>query len=173
MKKTNTNRESRPRHRDDLVGEHPFGDTGQLILLIVFLAVWILDSFILRLSIFFAQHVSLFIRVPLGTAFLFFGGYLAQQGMKVVFGEARAVPELFEKGVFKIVRHPVYLGCILFYIALVVFTLSILAAVICGTIIVFYHYIAKYEERLLLAKFGSEYEEYMNSVPMWIPRIIR
>jgi len=165
------NRESRPRHRDDLVGEHPFGDTGQLILLIVFLAVWIIDSFIIRLSTFAVHHISLFLRVPLGIAILLVAGYFAQQGMKVVFGEERTEPGLIEKGVFKIVRHPVYLGCILFYIALVVFTLSIFAAVICGTIIVFYHYIAKYEEKLLIARFGNAYEEYMHSVPMWIPRI--
>ena len=167
------NRQSRHSHRDDLVGEHPFGDAGQLILLIVFLAVWIVDSFVIRLSTFAVQYVSLFLRVPLGIAFLFFAGYFAQQGMKVVFGEVRSEPRLIEKGVFKIVRHPVYLGCILFYMALVVVTLSIFAAVICGTIIVFYHRIAKYEEQLLLTRFGDEYEEYMNSVPMWIPRIIR
>jgi protein-S-isoprenylcysteine O-methyltransferase Ste14 len=165
------NRQSQHSHRDDLVGEHPFGDTGQLILLIIFLVVWIIDSFVLRLSTFFAQYVSLFLRVPLGIVFLFIAGYLAQQGMKVVFGEERTEPQIIEKDVFRRVRHPVYLGCILFYIALVIFTLSILAAVICTTIIVFYHYIAKYEEKLLLSRFGTEYEQYMNSVPMWIPRI--
>jgi len=165
------NRQSRHSHRDDLVGEHPFGDTGQLILLIIFLAVWVIDSFVLKLSTFLVQYVSLFLRVPLGIIFLFFAGYLAQQGMKVVFGEEREGPQVIEKGVFKLVRHPVYLGCILFYVALVIFTLSIFATVICSTIIVFYHYLAKYEERLLLANFGDEYEEYMNSVPMWIPRI--
>lgn len=158
-------------HRDDLAGEHPFGDAGQLILLITFLVVWILDSFVLRLSTFAVQYVALFLRIPLGALFLLVAGYLAQQGMKVVFGEERAESAVIEKGVFKRLRHPVYLGCILFYVALVIFTLSIFAAIICVTIIVFYHYIAKYEERLLLLKFGNEYEQYMKSVPMWIPRL--
>jgi protein-S-isoprenylcysteine O-methyltransferase Ste14 len=34
----------------------------------------------------------------------------------------------------------------------------------------FYYYIAEYEERILLEKFGEEYLEYMRDVPMFIPR---
>ena len=158
-------------HRVDLVGEHPFGDTGQLILLLVFLAVWVMDSFILRFSTFGAEYVSLIVRLPLGILVLIVAGYLALQGMKVVFGEERSEPMVIKEGVFNFVRHPVYLGCILFYIALAIFSLSLSASVICITIVVFYHYIAKYEEKLLLLKFGSEYEKYMKSVPMWIPRL--
>ena len=157
--------------REDLVGEHPFGDSGQIVLLIIFLLVWIIDSFILKLSTFAAQYVSLFLRLPLGVLLLIVAGYFAQQGMKVVFGEERSEPRVINKGVFKVVRHPIYLGCILFYCALVIFTMSISATVICITIIVFYHYISKFEEKLLLARFGKEYEEYMKSVPMWLPRL--
>ena len=158
-------------HREDLAGEHPFGDAGQLIFLIIFLVVWIVDSFILGFSTFAAQYVSIFFRAPMGILFLLLAGYLAQQGMKIVFGEERTVPEVIAKGVFRLVRHPVYLGCILFYIGLVIFTFSLSAAVICIAIIVFYHCIAKYEERILLSKFGEKYKQYMKSVPMWIPRL--
>jgi protein-S-isoprenylcysteine O-methyltransferase Ste14 len=161
----------RHNHREDLAGEHPFGDAGQVILLITFLVVWIVDSFVLRLSTFTVQYVSLLLRLPLGIVCLLGAGYLAQQGMKVVFGEERTESQVISKGVFRLVRHPVYLGCILFYLALVILTLSIFSAVICITIIVFYHYIAKYEERLLLSRFGTEYEQYRDSVPMWIPRL--
>ncbi|MDH4209840.1 MAG: isoprenylcysteine carboxylmethyltransferase family protein [candidate division WOR-3 bacterium] len=158
-------------NRDDLAGEHPFGDTGQLILLIVFLIVWVLDSFILRTSVFPARFVSLFIRIPLGLIFIGAAAYFAKEGMRIVFGEERKEPAVITSGVFGRVRHPVYLGCILFYLGMVVFTLSIFSAVVCVVIMIFYHYISKHEERLLLNKFGKEYEEYMKSVPMWIPRI--
>ena len=158
-------------HRHDLVGEHPFGDTGQLILLVVFLVVWIADSFIFRVSIFAAKYVSLFIRIPLGAAILLVSGYLAKAGMSAVFGEERQGPVLIHKGVFNLVRHPVYLGCILFYLGLLVLTLSAVAGSIWISIVVFYHYISKYEERLLLKEFGTEYEEYIKRVPMWIPRL--
>ncbi len=158
-------------HREDLAGEHPFGDNGQLILLIIFMGVWIVDSFVLRISTCAVPYVSLYFRTPVSAVFLLIAGYFAQQGMKAVFGEERSKPVVIRKGVFSRVRHPVYLGCIIFYVALVVFTLSIFAAIVCVVIIAFYHYIARYEEKLLLSKFGTAYEEYMNAVPMWFPRI--
>ena len=158
-------------HREDLAGEHPMGDRGQLILLIVFLVVWILDSFVLRFSTFAAQYISIYIRLPVGFLLLIMAGYMAQQGMKIVFSEERTAPAVIRKGVFNLVRHPIYLGCILFYVALVIFTMSIFAAVVCGVTIAFYHFISRYEERLLLLKFGTAYEEYIRAVPMWIPRL--
>jgi protein-S-isoprenylcysteine O-methyltransferase Ste14 len=154
-------------HRDDLAGEHPFSDTGQLIFFIVFLVVWIIDSFVLRYSTFISQYISVFIRIPLAIGLLCCAAYLTKKGMDVVHGKAEA--KIFKEGVFGLVRHPVYLGSILFYSGLLVSTLSICAAIIWVAIIIFYHYIAKYEETLLLHKYGQEYEAYMKSVPMWIP----
>lgn len=158
-------------NRDDLAGEHPFGDMGQLILFVVFLVVWVSDSFVLHISVFLGRYVSLLLRIPVGVAFIGAAAYLAREGVRIVFGEVRADPSVITAGVFGRIRHPVYLGCILFYVGLVVFTLSVLSAIICAIIIVFYHYISKHEERLLLDRFGKDYEQYMRSVPMWIPRI--
>jgi len=36
--------------------------------------------------------------------------------------------------------------------------------------ILFLHYISKYEEKLLLSRFGEDYTKYMKEVPMWLPR---
>jgi hypothetical protein len=47
-------------------GEHPLGDTGQLILFGLFLVIWILDSFILQRSTFLANTIPLAIRLPCG-----------------------------------------------------------------------------------------------------------
>jgi hypothetical protein len=52
--------------REDLTGEHRLGDSVQLILLVIFLAVWILDSFVLGFSTFLAESVPWFIRIPAG-----------------------------------------------------------------------------------------------------------
>jgi len=157
--------------RKDLVGEHRFGDAGQLIFLIIFTVVWVLDSFILDYSTFAAKYVSLFIRIPAAVIFLIGAGYLTIEGMRIVFGEKRKAPVMINEGVFSQVRHPIYLGSILFYLGLVIATLSVFAAIIAVVIIAFYHYIAKYEEKLLLLKFGDIYAEYMRSVPMWVPRL--
>jgi hypothetical protein len=44
-------------------GEHPFGDSGQLVLLVAFLIVWVADSFFLRISTFLSDDISLLIRL--------------------------------------------------------------------------------------------------------------
>lgn len=165
---------AQPGHKDreDLAGEHPFGDAGQLLLLVVFLIVWIVDSFVLHAGVFAAQFVPLLVRIVLGGCIIGMAWYFASKGMRVVFGEKRDVPAVIEGGVFSRVRHPVYLGCILFYVGLVIFTLSMFSLLVLVAIVVFYHYIARHEERLLLAKFGTAYEQYTQVVPMWIPRIL-
>jgi hypothetical protein len=33
-----------------------------------------------------------------------------------------------------------------------------------------YHYIAKYEEHILINKLGDEYKDYMADVPAWFPK---
>ena len=162
---------SKRRHRKDVAGEHPFGDTGQVIFLFIFLAVWILDSFILKYSTFIAQYISLFIRLPIAIVILLCAGYLAKAGMGIVHHETAGGSAVIREGVFGLVRHPVYLGSILSYLGLLVLTLSLFTAIIFIAIVIFYHYIALYEEKLLLKKYGKEYEKYMKRVPMWIPWI--
>ena len=51
--------------RKDLAGEHPFGDAGQLILLVLFLLIWGLDSFVFKFSTFLNPGVPDYVRIPL------------------------------------------------------------------------------------------------------------
>jgi hypothetical protein len=46
-------------------GEHPSGDVGQMILLVVFLIVWLGDSFIYHKSTFLSVYVPLYLRLVL------------------------------------------------------------------------------------------------------------
>ena len=159
--------------REDLAGEHVFGDMGQLILLVIFLTVWVIDSFFVHYSTFIAKSIPLFVRIPAAALILLISFYIAKSGLKVVFGETREEPVVIREGVFAVVRHPVYLGAILLYLGLIVLTFSLISVVIWIFIIAFYHFIAAAEEKLLLAKFGEEYETYTRDVPMWLPRIFR
>ena len=157
--------------RDDLAGEHHLGDLLQLILLFCFLGVWISDSFFLRYSLLAPGSGSLFIRIPVGLVILGIAWFLARSGLKIVFGPERSVPGVIRDGVFGRTRHPIYLGAILLYLGLLVFSLSIAAAIVWGIIIIFYILIARFEEKQLIERFGAEYEEYMQAVPMMIPRL--
>ena len=76
-------------------------------------------------------------------------------------------------GVFRFVRHPIYLGELLLYAGLLTLSLSLAAAVVWLVTISFLHYLSRYEERLLLARFGEAYRQYMREVPMWLPRLWR
>jgi protein-S-isoprenylcysteine O-methyltransferase Ste14 len=158
-------------HRTDLTGEHAVSDIGQLVLACLLAATWIADSFFLKYTTFLNDHVPLAVRIPLAVALLGLSAYLAWTGMSMVFGETREEPVVIRTGVFRVVRHPIYLSEMLLYLGLLMLSLSLAAAVVWCMAVVFLHYISRWEEKLLLARFGEEYAQYMRDVPMWIPRL--
>jgi len=155
--------------RDDLAGEHPVGDAGQVILVLVFVGVWAIDTFWLGYTTWLNGRVPLYARIPAAVVLLAVSGYLARSGLRVVFGEVREEPRVIREGVFGLVRHPIYLSAILFYAGLLAASASIAAAGVWIVAIAFYIFISRHEEKLLTAKFGSAYEEYMRDVPMLMP----
>jgi len=157
--------------RDDLTGEHAVGDVGQIVLACLFAATWIADTFFFKYTTFLNHYVPLGARIPSGVVLLVLSGYLARTGLSIVFGEEREKPGVIRKSVFGVVRHPVYLSEILLYFGLLMLSISLAAAVVWVIAIGFLHYISRSEERLLLARFGEDYEKYMREVPMWIPRL--
>jgi protein-S-isoprenylcysteine O-methyltransferase Ste14 len=158
-------------HRDDLVGEHTLGDLGQFVLACLFAAIWIADTFLLQYTTFLNQYVPLAVRIPCGAVLLVLSGYLARTGLAIVFGEERKKPGVIRKDVFSVMRHPIYLSEILLYLGLLILSISLAAALVWIGAIAFLHYISRHEEKLLLERFGREYEQYMREVPMWIPRL--
>jgi protein-S-isoprenylcysteine O-methyltransferase Ste14 len=151
-------------------GEHPFGDAGQLILLGMFLVVWVGDSFFLHLSTFLAVYMPLFLRLLILGVTLIMAVYLARSGHVVVSHEQRP-DRTISTGAFRYVRHPLYLASLLTYLGLTVSTMSLLALVVFVVIFVFHNYIAGYEEKLLAAKFGQEYDDYKRRTGKWLPRL--
>ncbi len=159
------------RKHGNLTGEHPWGDMGQIILFLMFLVVWVVDSFIFHFSTFLASFVSIYFRLPIALGILSGAVYFIRSGHRIIFDEIRKQPRVIRSGVFRRVRHPLYLGSLLFYPGLIVLTLSISSFVVWLGIIAFYHFISRYEEKLLLYKFDDEYARYMSEVPMWMPRL--
>jgi protein-S-isoprenylcysteine O-methyltransferase Ste14 len=159
-----------PKERKDLIGEHPFGDAGQIILACLLIATWTADTFFFEYTTFLNRYLPLGFRIPMGMVLLFLSGYLAKTGLSIVFGERRDEPMVFRKSVFGVVRHPIYLSEILLYLGLLSLSLSLAAFAVWVVAVVFFQYIARYEERLLLARLGREYKQYKQKVPMWIPR---
>ena len=156
-------------HREDLAGEHKLGDTGQIMLLVFFITGILADKFILHYSVFPIQFFPFYLRVLIALPFFVFSFYLALFGLKTIFGERREELIVIRSGVFSIVRHPIYLASILVYLGFIIISLSIIAFCIWVIIVLFYYYISRYEEKILVDKLGSQYGEYMREVPMFVP----
>ncbi len=162
------------RHRDDLTGEHKLGDAGQAILFILFLAVWITDAFFFKYSTLLDDYIPFFaVRLPLGIIVLIISAYLALTGLTIVFVQVREKPHVIRKSVFGFVRHPIYIGEILLYLGMLLYSTSLAGLAVLIIIIAFLHYLSRCEERMLLARFGEDYKQYIRDVPMYFPRLRR
>lgn len=162
----NTSAQTPLREKD---GEHPYGDLGQLLLLILFLIIWVGDSFILHGSTFLAAYLPLSLRLPVAAMALVAAFFLVKAGYVVV-SHGRAPSPMVSSGVFRYVRHPLYLGCLLFYFSLAAATASLFSLACLAGIFLFYNFIAGYEEKLLEAKFGEAYRTYKQKTGKWLPK---
>ncbi len=151
-------------------GEHPFGDVGQLISLAVFMVLWVADSFFLKISTFLSSYVPLYVRISILLAAIAIAVSLVKSGHVVVGHEQRS-RSLVSSGAFRYIRHPLYLGSVLFYFGMAVSTASLFSIALLVVIFIFYNYIAQYEEKLLEKEFGEEYELYKHRTGKWVPKI--
>lgn len=146
-------------------GEAPHNHTIQIGLLLFFLIIWILDSFILRFTA-YVYIMPFFFNIFLGIPIIIAGIYLNSRS-HIVFETPE--PKIVDYGVYSRIRHPMYLAAILLYIGIWVTTLSLLTLIPLFTLLIGYNYLASAEERLLTEKFGDKYLEYKKRVSKWIP----
>ena len=156
-----------------LSGEHRFGDTGQLIFFVIFLGIWITDSFVFHYSTFLQQSVPAFVRVVVASPILIVAWVLARRGMKAVFGTPREKPEVINTGVFRLLRHPIYTGALMLYLGCILMTLSLASAALWLPIIAFYIYLCRYEEGILAEEFGDDYLQYKKKTGMLFPKLLK
>jgi protein-S-isoprenylcysteine O-methyltransferase Ste14 len=127
----------------------------------------------LRYTTYIDDYIPLAIHLTVGTIVLLLALILSSYGMKIVFGEVQEKPGVIRKGVYGRFRHPIYLGEMLLYLSLIIFKTSLAALSIWIIAVLFLHYLSRFEERLLLERFGDDYRQYMKDVPMYFPRIIK
>ena len=156
-----------------LGSEHPLCDSIQLARLILFFVTWSIDSlshFIFRVSTVIIELTSLPLLL-LPTIFSSsFGIYLALKSHEAIFGKTTGQPKLIDSGVYFWIRHPMYLGILMFCLA---FFFAILSLASLGVLIIFfiiYDKMATYEEKDLIRILGQEYIVYHRRVPKWCPR---
>ncbi len=157
--------------RPDLAGEHRFGDLGQAIFALLFAAVWIGDTFFLRLTTLGGESIPDWVQLTVGLILLGVSGFLAFSSLRTVFGEVRDPPVVIRTGLFAYIRHPMYLSEVLLYAGFIVMRVSLAAIVVWAGATLFLYLLCRHEEQLLKTRFGDEYRTYMREVPMWIPRL--
>ena len=160
--------------RHGLGSEHPLCDKIQLILLILFFAVWGIDIvgfLIFRYSTVLFSALTfpaLFAGIIL---FLCLSLYLVAKSHKAVLEQTHDSLTLVDSGVYAWVRHPMYLGTLLFCLAFLFISVSLVSCVILFGFFIFYDRMATYEEKSLTEILGEEYTAYQKRVPKWLPRV--
>jgi protein-S-isoprenylcysteine O-methyltransferase Ste14 len=160
--------------RHGLGSEHPLCDKIQLLMLMLFFAVWGIDS--LSFFIFGYSTVifeALAFPVFFAGALLFFclSFYLVSKSHKAVLEQVQDPPKLVDSGVYAWVRHPMYLGTLLFCLAFLFIGASLVSCVVLSSFFIFYDRMATYEEKSLIEILGEEYIAYQKRVSKWLPRL--
>jgi protein-S-isoprenylcysteine O-methyltransferase Ste14 len=76
------------------------------------------------------------------------------------------------KGLYSFVRHPQYVGLGIAGIGLSILWPRFLVAILCLVMILIYYFLAKDEERRMLAGYEITYSKYMETTGMFLPRRI-
>jgi len=120
-----------------------------------------------------ATMYSIFLPLQIGTVWLYIGlaAFVIGLTILILATISVAVTETgkpFTGGVYRISRHPMYLSMIFIYLAVSIAAASWLFLLI--TIITFFlqRFQAMHEETYCLKKFGSAYQNYMDTTPRWI-----
>jgi len=76
---------------------------------------------------------------------------------------------LISYGIYKYVRHPIYLGILIAMIAFAIYSVSVIKLVIAFALIVVLYLKSSYEEKLLIKDF-SDYKDYKDSTGRFFPK---
>jgi protein-S-isoprenylcysteine O-methyltransferase Ste14 len=87
--------------------------------------------------------------------------------------KVRVLPEhkLIKHGIYKHVRHPIYLGSMLAFFSVTLIFRSLYGFIITTIAIPFILHKIQVEEQMLIEKFGDEYREYVRNSKRLIPYI--
>jgi len=151
---------------------------------IPFLGLTLLGFAVAILDFVYFQNFSFQIFAVAGLLLLLVGGLIrmkarlelkkkAGYGSLVGTAQLKIVREhkLVKDGLYKHVRHPLYLGEILRNLGLVVIFSSVYAILIVLLASIFLFFRIEIEERMLGVEFGEKYEEYKRNTKKMIPYI--
>jgi protein-S-isoprenylcysteine O-methyltransferase Ste14 len=160
--------------RTGLGSEHPLCDRIQLLMVVLFFAVWGLDSlsfFVFGYSMVIFGPIPLVVHLLLAFISTGFGVYLIAKSHQTVFGDAGHQSRLIDSSVYSWVRHPMYLGILMFCLGFFFASSSIISLVVWLAFFILYDKMATYEEKDLIRTLGKEYIDCQKRVPKWFPKL--
>ncbi|MGB9959190.1 MAG: methyltransferase family protein [Candidatus Bathyarchaeales archaeon] len=113
-------------------------------------------------------YIYLGVILPISNIMILAGVFLIIFGWSKIF---RAKNTLVTTGIYSHVRHPQYLGFLLLTFGIAFLWPTFSTIILWPILALLYYKLAKEEEKILEEKFGKEYKEYKNNVPMFIPRL--
>jgi len=158
-------------HRTDLAGEYRWGDMGQMILVLVFIIGTLGDLFVVHLSDSWQGIIPWYLRVIVFLPLLLIAGYVGKRSHTIIFGQQRDGLMVIDTDVYARLRHPMYFASLLMYLGFVILSLSVVSLIIFVVAIMFYVYLCRYEEQVLIEKLGDDYRAYRKRVPMLFPKL--
>ena len=154
--------------------EHPYCDTIQLTILILYFVVWgtdVLGHFVFNISTILVSLPSFPLLVFAVILSIGLGVYLTLKSHEAVFDEIAAKPKLIDSGVYSKVRHPMYLGILMFCLGFLFVMFSLLSLGIWVIFFIFYDMMATFEEKDIIRKLGDQYVDYKKHVGKWFPKL--
>ena len=116
---------------------------------------------------------SIFLPLKVGSTWFFAGLIIYVLGMSAaIWGmlsfRTTPVDKPVTKGIYRISRHPMYIGDILIDLSISVACLSWTFLLLVIFLVILYSQAVIAEERICLNQYGDAYKEYMNRTPRWI-----
>jgi protein-S-isoprenylcysteine O-methyltransferase Ste14 len=146
--------------------ELPHGHLIQVTCLVLFLAVWFLDSFVFNYATFLATYLPWLVHAVLSIGVFI----VALAILELAHSHLHSMKsgKLMTTGIYGHIRHPLYLGTLLLYLPFIFWSFSLLSIIPWLIAVAAYNKMANYEEQLLGKRFGKEYLDYKKRVHKWI-----
>ncbi|MFC1780444.1 methyltransferase family protein [Patescibacteria group bacterium] len=158
-----------------------FGNVGNLVITLLVVSVIIhifvftgLDSDILDIGFIRVSEYARDISSTTGVILLIVGGIIAilsHRSIRAAIQDGE-IKYVIKTGVFRFVRHPLYLSVMMMSLSLALLINSYLLLLTFFIVIVVLVCEAKWEEGILTKKFGDEYMEYKRVTGMFLPKIL-
>jgi protein-S-isoprenylcysteine O-methyltransferase Ste14 len=130
--------------------------------------LWCLLTTIIEEKLFYTLFMAVI--VPISNIIIITGVLLVIYGWTKIY---KAKNQLITTGIYAQLRHPQYLGFLLITLGMNVLWVTFSTLILWPILVLLYCQLAKDEDKQMEKKFGEQFTEYKNNVPMFIPKLLK